>query len=157
MADVVLRELQDEDLDAVFEQMRDPEAVQMAAFTSRDPNDRSAFDAHMKRLRANPEIINRAILRDGVLVGTIGSWVMEGERELTYWIDRSVWGQGVASEALRQFLEVVPARPMYARAASDNRGSLRVLEKAGFRVTGTDMGYANARAGEIEETLLQLD
>ena len=33
MAGVALRPVQDGDLDALFEQMRDPEGVRMAAFT----------------------------------------------------------------------------------------------------------------------------
>jgi RimJ/RimL family protein N-acetyltransferase len=47
-------------------------------------------------------------------------------------------------------------RPLHARAASDNRGSLRVLERAGFTVVGTEVSYANARGTEIEETVLRL-
>jgi hypothetical protein len=37
VADVALRPIDDRDLDALFDQMRDPESVQMAAFTARDP------------------------------------------------------------------------------------------------------------------------
>ena len=48
-------------------------------------------------------------------------------------------------------------RPLHARAASDNAGSLRVLRKAGFQVVGTEVAWANARGAEIEETLLRLD
>ena len=48
-------------------------------------------------------------------------------------------------------------RPLYARAASDNFGSLRVLEKCGFKVMGKEMGYANARGYEIEEFILKLE
>ena len=47
--------------------------------------------------------------------------------------------------------------PVFARAASDNVASLRVLRKAGFTPYGTDVGFANARRAEIEETLLRLD
>lgn len=47
-------------------------------------------------------------------------------------------------------------RPLHARAAADNAGSVRVLEKCGFTVTGTDRGYANARGAEIDEVLLTL-
>jgi RimJ/RimL family protein N-acetyltransferase len=54
------------------------------------------------------------------------------------------------------FLEVVRVRPLYARAASDNAGSLRVLEKTGFRIIGTEVSFAPARGAEIEETILQL-
>ena len=48
-------------------------------------------------------------------------------------------------------------RPIHARVASDNAGSLKVLRKAGFAITGTEVSYANARNTEIEETLLRLD
>ena len=157
MAGVVLREIEDGDLDGLFEQMRDAESVKMAAFVSRDPSDRGAFDAHMARVRWTPGTVNRAITRDGLLVGGIASFVIEGDTEITYWIDRSVWGQGVASTALTLFLQEQRIRPLHARAASDNAGSLRVLRKAGFRVTGTEVSYANARGAKIEETILRLD
>ena len=48
-------------------------------------------------------------------------------------------------------------RPLYARAASDNVGSLRVLEKAGFRRVGVNRDFAPGRGEEIEETILRLD
>ncbi len=81
---------------------------------------------------------------------------MDGQREVTYWIDRAAWGQHIASRALAQLLDVVPDRPLRARAASDNAASLRVLEKAGFEVVGTETSYASARGIEIEETILRL-
>ncbi|WP_127505600.1 GNAT family N-acetyltransferase [Actinoplanes solisilvae] len=158
MTVVELRPIEDADLDALFDQMRDPESVHMAAFTSQDPNDRAAFDAHRAKIRARPDVTERAITADGRLVGSIASFIIEGETELTYWIDRPYWGQGIATQALTLFLDkVMLDRPLFARAASDNKGSLRVLQKAGFTVTGTEVGYANARATEIEETLLRLD
>ena len=121
VADVVLREIEDGDLDGLFEQMRDAESVRMAAFVSGDPNDREAFDAHMARVRSAPGTRNRAITRDGHLVGSIASFVIEGDTEITYWIDRSVWGQGLASTALTLFLQEQQIRPLHARAASDKR------------------------------------
>jgi RimJ/RimL family protein N-acetyltransferase len=156
-AEVRLRPVEDSDLDAFFEQMRDPESVRMAAFTAKDPDDRAAFDAHTARNRASPTGVMRAITVDGRLVGSIASFVIEGDTEITYWLDRSMWGQGVAGRALALFLELVQVRPLFARAASDNVGSLRVLQRAGFVVTGTDTGFANARKAEIEETILRLD
>ncbi|MGW4114072.1 GNAT family N-acetyltransferase [Actinosynnema sp. NPDC004786] len=157
MTDVALRPIEDADLDALFEQMRDPEAVRMAAFTAQDPDDREAFDRHMARLRDSPDVTSRAVTRGGRLVGSIGCFVVAGDTEITYWIDRAVWGQGVAGAALGLFLDLVPVRPLYARAASDNIGSLRVLRKAGFTVVGTETSYATARDAEIEETVLRLD
>lgn len=39
---VSLRPLEDRDLDAIYQQVTDPEAVRMAAFTSEDQTDRPA-------------------------------------------------------------------------------------------------------------------
>jgi RimJ/RimL family protein N-acetyltransferase len=157
VAEVALRPLDDSDLDTLFDQMRDPESVQMAAFTAKDPDDRQAFDARMARSRNSSDITHRSITRDCRLVGSIASFVVDGDTEITYWIDRSVWGQRIASRALAAFLDMVPVRPLRARAASDNIASLKVLQKAGFRIIGTEISYANARRTEIEETLLRLD
>ena len=156
MSQLALRPVEIGDLDAIFEQMRDPESVRMAAFTAEDPNDRSAFDAHMAEIMASSENRLWAIIRDSRLVGIIGSYVSEGATEVTYWIDRPCWGQGIATRALRLMLEEVSVRPIRGRAASDNAGSLRVLQKAGFRPIGTEVGFASARAAEIEETILEL-
>jgi RimJ/RimL family protein N-acetyltransferase len=151
-----LRPVQSSDLDAIFDQMRDPVSVRMAAFTTEDPNDRVAFDAHMARVMALPDVTLRAITADDCLVGTISSFVLEGVTEVTYWIDRSSWGQGFASRALELLLQEVPGRPLRARVASDNVGSLRVLQRNGFVAVGTEVSYAPARGRVIEETLLQL-
>ncbi|WP_436534866.1 GNAT family N-acetyltransferase [Actinoplanes sp. HUAS TT8] len=157
MTEVALRPIVDSDLDALFEQMRDPESVRMAGFTAKDPDDRAAFDAHMAKIKAWPGVVNRAITLDGRLVGSIASFLMGDDTEFTYWIDRAFWGQGIASRALALLLDEVPVRPVLARVAGDNAGSLRVLQKAGFVVTGTEVGFANARNAEIEETILRLD
>jgi RimJ/RimL family protein N-acetyltransferase len=155
--DVALRPVEDRDLDALFEQMRDPEAVQMAAFTAEDPSDRAAFDAHLARVRNSPDITHRAVTCDGQLVGSIASFTVEGQREITYWIDRAAWGRGIATRAVALLLGLVPDRPLYARAASDNTGSLRVLHKSGFIDIGTETSFANARNADIQETILRLD
>lgn len=157
MGAVALRPIEDADIDRLFELMRDPESVRMAAFTAADPHDRDAFDRHWAKIRARPDVTNRAVTCDGALVGSIASFVLEGETEVTYWIDRAVWGRGIAGRALALLLDLVPVRPLHARAASDNTGSLAVLRRAGFVVTGTEVAYANGRGTEIEETVLRLD
>ena len=152
-----LREVRDEDLPELFEQWADPVAARMAAFTSPDHMDRDAFERRWSRLRADETIINRVIVADGEVAGSIGSWGEPGEREITYWIGRSYWGRGIATDAVHLFLAVDSSRPLNARVAHDNLASLRVLEKCGFHVTGTDRGFAHARSAEIEETLLRLE
>lgn len=151
-----LRELRDEDLSALFEQWADPLAAHMAAFTSPEHMDRNAFERRWSRLRADDSILNRVIVADGEVAGTIGSWGDADDRELTYWIGRPFWGKGIATAALGAFLAVDGTRPMHARVAADNVASRRVLEKCGFQVVGTDRGYAEARGAEIEELVLEL-
>jgi RimJ/RimL family protein N-acetyltransferase len=153
---IALRAVQNSDLDALFDQMRDPASVTMAAFTPDNPDDRKRFDAHMLRLMDSPEITLRVVTWRGELVGSIASFVVDERTEVTYWIDRAVWGRGIASRALTLFLDLVRIRPLYARAASDNVASLRVLEKAGFRFVDTEVSFAPARGAQIEETILRL-
>jgi RimJ/RimL family protein N-acetyltransferase len=154
---IALRPVEDADLDALFDQMRDPEAVRMAAFTAENPDDRHAFDIHMARVRNSPGITMRAITCDGQLVGSIASFPSGDQTEVTYWIGRPAWGRGIASRALELLLELVPVRPLHARAASDNIASLKVLQKAGFSVIGAENSYAPGRARDIEETILRLE
>lgn len=59
--------------------------------------------------------------------------------------------------ALALLLELVTARPLYARAAADNAASLRVLHKCGFKAVGTEKSFGAGRNEDIEETILRLD
>ena len=152
-----LREVRDEDLGVLFEQWADPVAAHMAAFTAPDHMDRDAFQRRWSRLRADETVIARAIVVEGEVAGTIGSWGDPDEREVTYWIGRSYWGKGIATGALTAFLAVDPSRPLHARVAYDNVGSRRVLEKCGFRVIASERDFAQARSAEIEELMLRLD
>ncbi|CAL9601291.1 GNAT family N-acetyltransferase [Streptomyces sp. Tu 3180] len=156
-ADVALRAVHDSDLPVFYRQLNDPDALRMAAFTPEDPADRDAFDARWARIRSSPDVVVRTVLVDGDVVGHTAVYGEPGEREVTYWIDRAYWGRGVATAALRGLLAEVTERPLYARAAADNAGSLRVLERCGFEVSARVTGYAPARGAEIGELVLTLD
>ena len=153
---VSLRPIEDRDLDTIYQQVTDPESVRMAAFTAEDQTDRHAFLNRMSRLRADTSVWYRVIDVDGAIAGTIASFRIDNQLEVTYWVERTQWGNGIASAAL-QILAETAERPLYARAASDNVGSLRVLEKAGFRRVGVNRDFAPGRGQEIEETILRLD
>ncbi|WP_028814316.1 GNAT family N-acetyltransferase [Streptomyces flavidovirens] len=152
--DVTLREVRPDDLDLFFTHFQDPEAKRMAAFGPAGPVDRARFDAHWKRNIA--EYVVRTVLADGEAVGSVCVYGEPGDLQVTYWIGRAHWGRGVATAALRALLELVAERPLSARAAADNTGSLRVLEKCGFTVTGRERGFAHARGAEIDELVLTL-
>ena len=133
-AQLVLREIEDRDLSVLFEHWTDREAIRMAAFTSPDPDDRTAFEQRWARLRSDASTTNRVVEIDGRVVGHIASFDLEGHREVTYWIGREDWGRGIATRALQEFLQLEVTRPRYASAASDNVGSIRVLTKCGFLI-----------------------
>ncbi|QKE86136.1 GNAT family N-acetyltransferase [Arthrobacter sp. NEB 688] len=153
----MLRPERDDDHDVLFAWQRDPAAVRMAAFTREDPDDRAAFDAHQHRIRSDPAVRHRAVERDGVLVPTVAAFTVEGEREVTYWVDPGRWGEGIAAEALRLLLLEEPARPVFGRVVADNVRSRTVLERNGFRVVGEDSGWAAGRGAEVRELVLRLD
>lgn len=154
----LLRAVDDADLDVLFEHWTDAESNRMAAFTVADPHDRQAFDERWGRLRSDPAVIARTIDLRGAVVGVVSSWDNDGVREVTYWLGREHWGQGLATRALGEFLAVVDTkRPVRAATAIDNIGSQRVLAKCGFRPVGEDRGFANARGAEVDEVLFRLD
>ncbi|MBB4634260.1 GNAT family N-acetyltransferase [Longimicrobium terrae] len=154
---LTLREMVDDDLDAFFAQQLDPDANWMAAFTNRDPSDREAFIAHWDRIRLNPTVILRTIVAGEEVAGYVSSYEDEGQPEITYWLGRAYWGRGIATRALAAFLETASTkRPIRARVAQDNLGSLRVLQKCGFIITGEDAGFAKARGRETSEYILML-
>jgi RimJ/RimL family protein N-acetyltransferase len=154
---ITLRALHDDDLDDLFRWESDPAASSAAAFTRSDPTDRAAFDAHYHRVRSDPDNTNRAIEEDGVLAGMIASFPLEGERELTYWVDPGRWGRGVASEAVRLLLVQESQRPIFGRVAAHNRGSAKVLERNGFVTTGEQTSWADGAGQEVVEHLYRLD
>src|SRR5690606_6085955 len=129
---IILREVIDSDLPVFFQHQQDKESVHRAAYTSENPSEPAAFDVHWAKIRVSDAVINRSVVVDGKLAGHVASFEMFGERNVTYWIGREFWGQGIATAALRALLSVDPTRPLYGRAAKDNHGSVRVLEKCGF-------------------------
>jgi RimJ/RimL family protein N-acetyltransferase len=54
-------------------------------------------------------------------------------------------------------LLLVVDRPIFATAATDNIGSIRVLEKRGFKIIGKNKDFANGRGVDTEEDVLRLD
>ena len=152
-----LRPVVESDLPVFFENQLDPEANFMAAFTAKDPTDRAEFEAHWRRILAEPTVIIRTIVFAGQVAGSVLSYQEEGHPEVSYWLGKAYWGMGLATQALKEFLaHHNPARPIYARVAKDNLGSRRVLEKCGFQVIAEALGFANARGQEIAELVLEL-
>ena len=153
---VTLRRLDDIDLDVLFAWERDPRAVQIAAFTRADPSDRAAFDAHYQRILNDPTVTLCAVDDDNGLVGTVASFMMEGAREVSYWIDPARWGEGLASAALGEFLRVEVTRPLLASVAQHNIGSAKVLTRNGFVQIGAETSFADGLGREVVKHTYEL-
>ena len=148
-----LRDVVEDDLPTFYAHQLDPDATRMAAFPSRE---RDAFMAHWARVLANADNIKQTIVVDGQVAGNIGCFEQDGERQVGYWLGREYWGQGVATEALMQFLAYVKIRPLYAHVVQHNIASRRVLEKCGFRVVREEPGLPDATGAPVAEFMLVL-
>jgi RimJ/RimL family protein N-acetyltransferase len=151
--DIQLREVLPADLPEFYEYQCDPVALEMCAFVHRD---RETFLAHWKKLLGDSSVTARTILLDGHVAGNIVCWPRDGRHLVGYWIDRRVWGRGVATRALQTFLEIVPLRPLYAYVAKHNIASLRVLEKSGFTHCPQEATTLPSPQDDIEESILKL-
>ena len=154
---MTLRALRDDDREAMFLLESDAGGADMIAFLPRSPGDREAFDRHWERIHSDPEILLRTIEVDGRYGGYALSFVVDGEREVGYWVERSLWGRGVATAALTALLAELDERPLFAHAAADNDASRRVLEKCGFVVIAEVESFAPRRETVIAENVFRLD
>src|SRR5512133_2770697 len=129
MSNVSLRQVIESDLPIFYLHQADADAAKTADFPSRTEE---AHLAHWHKIMADAENILRTVVVDGEVAGNMVCFMMDGVREVGYWLGREFWGRGIASAALEQFLEVVETRPLYAHVAKTNPGSIRVLEKCKF-------------------------
>jgi RimJ/RimL family protein N-acetyltransferase len=153
---IELRDLDDDDLDAIFEMMRDPEAIALAAFTATDPDDREAFDAWVARQRSSPGVLSMVVTENGGFAGTAAAFTVDGDREVSYWIARHAWGRGIAGEALRLLVSREAERPLFARVAAHNAASIAVLERNGFTEVSRNVDFAPGLGRETEEIVFAL-
>lgn len=91
---LVLRAVSAEDVGTFFENVQDKDQQWQAAFVHEDPSDREHHDKHWAKILNDPNIINRTIVVDDVVVGNIGRWIMDGIPQLTYWINKAHVGKG---------------------------------------------------------------
>ncbi|MEW5675321.1 GNAT family N-acetyltransferase [Flavobacterium enshiense] len=156
MLDIKLRQTEVADLDILFLFQLDEKARYLAAFMSKDSEDKSAYLAKYTKLLSDPTVNNQTIIIDDIIVGSIAKFVIDDDAEITYWIDRRFWGKGIATKALKHFLSIETTRPIFGRTAFDNYGSQKVLEKCGFIKVESDEGFAITRQTVIKEFIYKL-
>jgi RimJ/RimL family protein N-acetyltransferase len=102
-----------------------------------------------------------AIVVEGEVAGGIGLMLQtDVERvsaEIGYWLGEQHWGKGNATEAVtavtRESFRRFELSRIFALPFADNRGSIRVLEKAGYSHEGT-MPRSTIKDGVIRDQLM---
>ncbi len=152
-SDVSLREVEEGDLQTLFEQQCDPAATKMAALPARE---HAAFMAHWKKILADDGVRVRAILAGTEIAGNVVCFEHSGQRLIGYWLGREFWGRGIASGAVSRFVASISYRPLHAYVAKHNVASARVLEKCGFELSGERRSGAESRGDPVDELIYTL-
>jgi RimJ/RimL family protein N-acetyltransferase len=148
---MMLRDVEQADLPIFFEHQADPAAGRMAAFPAREWD---AFMAHWQvKVLGNASGRAQTIVVDGHVAGNVVRWEQDGRHLVGYWIGAEHWGRGIATAALSRFVEHETMRPLHAYVAAHNLGSIRVLEKCGFR----PVGDCTRGSDGVDEYLFRLD
>jgi len=151
---VRLRNIERNDLPSLYEFQLDPEANQLAAT---NPRSAEVFDAHWEKILQDQNVIVKAILVGDLLAGCISCFKSDEIDVVGYWLGREFWGKGSATRALQLLLVQISMRPLLARVAVSNIGSLRVLQKCGFSIVRHEHAPGDDRYIECEEAVLILE
>jgi ribosomal-protein-alanine N-acetyltransferase len=143
---LVLRKLRMEDAEDMFEYGRDPEIAFRGLWPPLQSLEESLADlADTLEGYSRGSEISWAMEHkaEGKMIGRIGLGPysrMNNRAEIGYAMNRSYWGQGLATEAVRGVLGFAFGQMGLNRVQAivllDNIGSMRVLEKSGMRREG---------------------
>ena len=99
--------------------------------------------------------------RESTFMGLVGLAPSQGGTELGYWLGRSFWGKGFATEAAQALRDhardSLRLRSLCAGYFVDNPPSGMVLKKLGFEVTGEGRRYCLAERRELPFVHMRLD
>ncbi len=111
----------------------------------------------------NQEGISWAVTlkKQDVVIGTFGlhHWDQYHRRaEAGYGLARAYWGQGIGSEALRAIVrfgfDQMNLNRIYARTIADNHESVRLLERIGFQLEGTQREHSCEDDGTFHDSAI---
>ena len=162
---LVLRALGERDIEAVAEACNDPETVRWLPLPRPygRPEARWFIDIFAPTTRASGVGIVRAVERGGRLVGCVDvkrvDWAAR-TAEVGYWVAPWGRGSGTATGATRTVSEWMLRdrgfERVELRAATGNRASQRVAEKAGFVREGVARNAGRVHAGRVDLVVYSL-
>jgi RimJ/RimL family protein N-acetyltransferase len=155
------------DVDAILAYAGDPE---VALKTAVIPQPYARLDAESFVLRARAEnaegeALYLALAPKRQPNGVLGMISLHGADNrgagtLGFVLERSVWNQGLMTEAALAFVDLIfsvtALQEIVSCALPSNLASLRVLEKLGFARLGRETAHWPARGGEMEVERLAL-
>ncbi|ASP35778.1 GNAT family N-acetyltransferase [Labrenzia sp. VG12] len=134
-----------EDLQSCAELLGDYEVAKMLSRVPY-PYDLDAGKAYLSRSVERWRDIETAdelglhIDHNGRMIGGMGFKKLQETPEIGYWLGRPYWGKGFMSEAVEAAVTWLFQNTGHERLAgeamTENSGSLKVLEKLGFRLVG---------------------
>jgi RimJ/RimL family protein N-acetyltransferase len=149
----VLRPPTEADLDDIVAEINDFAVVRMLARVP-FPYSRANAEDFLAWSRMSRNDINLVVAREGKAIGCAGVNDIGATCEFGYWLGKSHWRQGLATEASRPFLAFcfgeLGMEAIRAGAFADNPSSLRVQEKLGFTRTGLSQRLSLARDCEVD-------
>ncbi|WP_241295576.1 GNAT family N-acetyltransferase [Burkholderia stabilis] len=148
-----LRQLERADLDAWYAYLSNPDVIRHTSWNLRSRDDLlPLFDGIES---AHPESIRRLAIVDtasGALAGTIGLHTVSTvnrSAEIAYDLAPSHWGRGIASALCASVTAWAFAEGGFMRlqgvVLTSNAGSVRVLQKCGYRYEGLLRAYRMVR------------
>jgi RimJ/RimL family protein N-acetyltransferase len=148
---LVLRKPHEEDIDALAHLANN---ANVATMVSRMPHPYTTADAADFVRRAKAGTIGKCVYAitkadNGAFLGCCGIEPHPDGKtaELGYWLGEPHWGKGYMTEAVKGLLEAAHSSGLYAligaRALEENAGSIKVLEKAGFKRIGKPLVVDN--------------
>ncbi|MFV2093564.1 MAG: GNAT family N-acetyltransferase, partial [Hyphomicrobiales bacterium] len=83
------------------------------------------------------------------------------EYEIGYWLGRTWWGSGFATEAVHTLVDfaftATGLKRLFVSCRVTNSSSRRVIHKSGFQPDGTDMTTSRALGGSVPVECYSLD
>lgn len=152
---LVLRAPCPEDLDSCVTLLGDYEVAKMLSRVPY-PYDLEGGRAYLARSVerwqdvAGADEVGFHVDHDGEMIGGMGFKKLQETPEIGYWLGRPYWGRGFMSEAVEAavtwLFRNTDHECLAGEAMTENAGSLKVLEKLGFRLVG-EVGCASVSRG----------
>lgn len=141
----ILRSYKASDLDSLVESLNNKNVSQYLArvpypYTKKDGQE-WIEKCQQENSKKEPDELNFVIDINGKVVGSIGFAKIENNQaEFGYWLAEPYWNQGIMTEAAQLVIDFgfkqLGLKKMYAHVFDNNKASMKVLKKTGFKNNG---------------------